>query len=144
MMGEIKFIHGAISSTHINKLYELDNNNISGAQILFTGKVRPDVINDKRVSSIEFTAYEPMVEEQFKILVEEIKGKYDVFSILLVHSLGNVPANDLCMAVFVSSAHREVAYQASKVLVEKIKSDLPIWGKEIFETGENQLKVNKM
>lgn len=143
-MNEIKFIQGAINSSHIGEIYENDKSNNTGAQILFTGKVRPDIINGKIVSSIEFTAYEPMVEEQFKILVEEIKRKFDVFSITLLHSLGNVPANDLCMAVFVSSEHREVAYQASKVLVEKIKSDLPIWGKEIFETGEHQWKVNKM
>jgi molybdopterin synthase catalytic subunit len=142
MMNEIKFIQGAVNSNHIDKLYELDYNNISGAQILFTGKVRPDAINGKAVSSIEFTAYEPMVEEQFKILVEEIRRQFDILSITLLHSLGNVLVNELCMAVFVSSAHREVAYQASKAFVDKIKNDLPIWGKEFFETGEHQWKNN--
>ncbi len=144
MMGEIKFIQGAITATHISELYEADAHNNTGAQILFTGKVRPDVINGEKVSAIEFTAYEPMVEEQFKLIVEEIKSEFDVLSIFLFHSLGNIKANELCMAVFVSSAHRETAYKASKQLVEKIKTDLPIWGKEIFETGEHQWKVNKI
>lgn len=144
MMDEIKFIQGAITATHISKLYDPDRNNNTGAQILFTGKVRPDIINGKTVSSIEFTAYEPMAEAQFKTLTEEITKEYEALSITLFHSLGNIKVNELCMAVFVSSAHRETAYKASRQLVEKIKTDLPIWGKEIFETGEHQWKVNKI
>lgn len=143
-MNKIVFIKGAIHSSHISEIYELDKCFDSGAQILFTGKVRPDIINKKTILSIDFSAYEPMVEEQFKVIVEEIRSEYDLFSIFLYHSLGEVKANELCMAVFVSSAHRNIAFKVSKLLVEKVKSDLPVWGKEIFETGEYQWKENKI
>jgi molybdopterin synthase catalytic subunit len=58
------------------------------------------------------------------------------------HSLGDVHAGEICLFVFTSSAHRKPAIDACEECVERIKAELPIWGKEIIDDNEYQWKVN--
>jgi len=44
--------------------------------------------------------------------------------------------------VFTSSAHRKDAIKACEEIVERIKSEAPVWGKEIFDDESHQWKVN--
>ena len=48
------------------------------------------------------------------------------------------------MFVFVSSPHRQSAFDACRWLVEEIKKDVPIWGKEIFGDETHVWKENKI
>jgi molybdopterin synthase catalytic subunit len=59
------------------------------------------------------------------------------------HSLGKVAAGEISLFVFTSSVHRKAAINACEELVEKIKSSLPIWGKELFDNETHQWKENK-
>jgi molybdopterin synthase catalytic subunit len=59
------------------------------------------------------------------------------------HSLGKIAAGEVCLFVFTSSAHRQAAMEACNETVERIKAELPIWGKEIFSDQTTQWKVNK-
>jgi len=59
------------------------------------------------------------------------------------HSLGKVNAGEICVFVFTSSAHRKMAIEACNYVIERLKAELHIWGKEIFEDETHQWKVNK-
>ena len=59
------------------------------------------------------------------------------------HSLGLVEAGAISLFVFTSSAHRRDAIDACNEVVERIKKELPVWGKEIFEDETHQWKVNR-
>jgi hypothetical protein len=48
--------------------------------------------------------------------------------------LGEVEVGELCLFVFTSSKHRKAAMDACDELVERIKTELPVWGKEILDT----------
>jgi molybdopterin synthase catalytic subunit len=61
----------------------------------------------------------------------------------IFHSLGKVNAGEISLFVFTSSPHRKAAIDACEETVEKIKSSLPVWGKEIFEDESHQWKINK-
>jgi molybdopterin synthase catalytic subunit len=60
----------------------------------------------------------------------------------IYHSLGKIAVGEICLFVFTSSKHRRAAIDACNELVERIKSELPIWGKEILDTDETQWKQN--
>ncbi len=60
----------------------------------------------------------------------------------IYHSLGKIKAGDICLFVFVSSKHRKVAYDAMEYVVEAIKAEVPIYGKEVFEDESHQWKQN--
>lgn len=114
-----------------------------GAHSIFLGQVRADVVDGKPVAAIEYTTYEEMALEKMHGIREEIFFKYDLTCMHVHHSLGTVKAGELCLFVFTSSKHRKIAIDACEETVERIKAELPIWGKEIFEDESHQWKINK-
>ena len=60
----------------------------------------------------------------------------------IYHSLGEIKVGEICLFVFTSSKHRKADMQACDELVERIKAELPIWGKEILDSSATQWKVN--
>lgn len=137
------FVQGPIASSFIGESIEKHSvkTNIGGHSI-FLGQVRADVIEDKTVSSIEYTAYEEMALKQMLEIREEIFSKYDLTCMHVYHSLGQVKVGEICLFVFTSSPHRKAAIDACEEVVERIKKDLPIWGKEWFEEEGYQWKKN--
>ena len=114
-----------------------------GAHSIFLGQVRADKIGSGTVSAIEYTAYEEMALERMFDIREALFSKYDLTCMHVYHSLGSVAAGEICLFVFTSSVHREDATAACQEAVERIKAELPVWGKEILEGESSQWKVNR-
>lgn len=113
-----------------------------GAHDIFLGQVRCDVIENKRVQAIEYTAYEEMAENKFHEIREAAFAKFELSCMHIYHSLGRINAGEICLFVFVSSKHRTDAFDACRYIVEEIKANVPIWGKEIFEDETFAWKEN--
>ncbi len=114
-----------------------------GAHNIFLGQVRADIINNKQVRAIEYTSYEEMALEKMHEIRESIFAKYDLTCMHVYHSLGKVASGEISLFVFTSSAHRKAAIDACEEAVERIKAELPVWGKEVFEDESYQWKVNR-
>ena len=114
-----------------------------GGHSIFLGQVRADTIDGRQVAAIEYTCYEAMATEKMHEIREAIFAKYELSCLHVYHSLGKVAAGEISLFVFTSSVHRKAAINACEELVEKIKSSLPIWGKEIFDNETYQWKENK-
>src|SRR5690606_6418496 len=113
-----------------------------GGHSLFLGQVRSDEIDGKKVKAIEYTTYQEMALEKMHEIREEIFDKYDLTCMHVHHRLGIVAAGEISLFVFASSAHRKPAIDACEELVERIKAELPVWGKEIFADQTYQWKEN--
>jgi molybdopterin synthase catalytic subunit len=83
-----------------------------------------------------------MALERAQAIRESLFGRYPIDCLHVLHSLGTVRAGEVCLFVMVSSAHRQAASEACAELVERIKSELPVWGKEILEEGSSVWKTN--
>jgi molybdopterin synthase catalytic subunit len=138
------FIQGAISPEFISEsIGKHATKTEIGAHSIFLGQVRADLIDGKNVESIEYTTYEEMALEKMAVLREEIFAKFDLTCLHVYHSLGIVKTGEICLFVFTSSSHRKNAIAACEDLVERIKAELPVWGREIMGEGEHQWKVNQ-
>jgi molybdopterin synthase catalytic subunit len=138
------FIQGAISPAFIaERIAKHSSKKEIGAHNIFLGQVRADSIDGKTVESIEYTSYEDMALEKMTQLREDIFAKFELTCLHVYHSLGIVAAGEICLFVFTSSPHRKNAIAACEELVERIKAELPVWGKEIFAGGDHQWKVNQ-
>ncbi len=137
------FIEGAISSSFIGDsiLKHSTKKNI-GAHSIFLGQVRNDIINQQEVKAIEYSAYNEMAEEKFHEIREDAFKKYDLICMHIYHSMGVVNAGEISLFVFVSSAHRKEAIKACEEIVERIKKEVPVWGKEVFVNENHQWKIN--
>ncbi|WP_303317935.1 molybdenum cofactor biosynthesis protein MoaE [Flavivirga abyssicola] len=137
------FRQGAISSEFIgNSIAKHQTKTSIGAHNIFLGQVRADVIDNKTVSAIEYTAYEDMANAKFHDIREAAFEKFELTCMHIYHSLGTVKAGEICLFVFVSSPRRKVVFEALEFIVEAIKADVPVFGKEIFEDESHQWKVN--
>jgi molybdopterin synthase catalytic subunit len=116
--------------------------NIGGHDI-FLGQVRADEIDGKTVSAIDYSVYEEMANQMFHEIREAAFEKFDLTCMHIYHSLGRVNAGEICLFVFTSSAHRKDCFEATRFLVEEIKTKVPVFGKEIFEDGTYSWKENK-
>jgi len=138
------FINGAVSARFIAESIEKhQHNTVIGAHSIFLGQVRADVIGEERVAGINYTAYEEMALEKMDTIREAIFEKYALTCLHVHHSLGLVAAGQVCLFVFCSSPHRKAAMEACDELVERIKAELPVWGKEILTNESHQWKENK-
>jgi molybdopterin synthase catalytic subunit len=138
------FVEGAISSQKIaDSIQSHATKTTVGAHSIFLGQVRADEKEGKLVASIEYTTYQEMALEKMHEIRERIFAKYELTCMHVYHSLGNVMVGEICLFVFTSSEHRKMAIDACTELVEAIKFELPIWGKEIYQDQSIVWKENK-
>jgi molybdopterin synthase catalytic subunit len=113
-----------------------------GAHSIFLGQVRADQVDGRIVSSIDYSCYPEMAEEEFHRIREETFEKFPLTCMHLYHSTGVVKAGEICLFIFVSSQRRKAAMEACNYLVEAIKARVPVWGKEVFEDESYKWKEN--
>jgi molybdopterin synthase catalytic subunit len=114
-----------------------------GGHSIFLGQVRADEADGKRVAAIDYTAYEEMATERMHSIREDVFRRYPLTCMHVHHSLGVVPRGGICLFVFTSAPHRREAIKACEETVERIKAELPIWGKELMDDETHQWKVNR-
>ncbi len=137
------FIQGAISPEFIGTSIAKHQTKTSiGAHNIFLGQVRADEIDGKVITAINYTAYDEMANQKFYEIRETTFAKFDLTCMHIYHSLGTVKAGEICLFVFVSSPRRKVVFEALEYVVEAIKADVPVFGKEIFEDQTHQWKQN--
>lgn len=137
------FVDGAITPEHIaTAIRNHQTKTHIGAHDIFLGQVRADVIDDKTVHAIEYSAYEEMANAKFHEIREAAFKKFDLSCMHIYHSRGIVKAGEICLFVFVSSPHRKPVFEALQYIVEEIKLQVPIFGKELFDGDAYQWKVN--
>lgn len=138
------FIQGAIPATFIAESIQKHSTQTAiGGHSIFLGQVRADDTENGKVRAIDFTAFEDMAIEKMHLIREDIFAKYPLTCMHVHHSLGEVSAGEICLFVFTSSAHRKAAMDACNETVERLKAELPVWGREIMEDNSHQWKVNK-
>jgi len=138
------FYQGAIPALFIAESIEKHKTQTAiGGHSIFLGQIRADEKDGKKISAIEYSTYEQMALEKMHAIREDIFEKYPLACMHVYHSLGKINAGEICFFVFTSSAHRKAAIDACQETVERIKTELPIWGKELFEDDTHQWKENK-
>lgn len=128
-------ISGPINTEIISAAIQQENSDTNaGAQSIFLGQVRSDIIDNKTVSKINYTAYEDMLFSEIQKIESIIYDKFpDVHNIIIKHSTGDVAAGEISLLVLVSGGHRVQASNACNMTVELIKEKLPVWKKEYFQ-----------
>ncbi|WP_225321429.1 molybdenum cofactor biosynthesis protein MoaE [Rhizosphaericola mali] len=131
-----KYFHqGAISSHLIGEIIARKQQNSSiGGHDIFLGQIRTDKVEENVVAAIEYTTYKEMAAEALAQLSLDIKEKFQLIDVVILHSLGTVQKGEICLFVMASAGHRKEAIDGCKECVERIKKEIPIWGKKSLQT----------
>jgi molybdopterin synthase catalytic subunit len=116
----------------INAFVRKDSN---GAVVTFLGVTR-DSTQRRKVKYLEYEAYQPMAEKKLGEISYEIRDKYHIEDIALVHRVKRLEVGEISLVVAVASPHRKTAFEACQYAVDRIKQTVPIWKKEYFVGGD--------
>ena len=137
------FMEGAITPEFIaQSLAKHQTKHSIGAHNIFLGQVRADEVAQQKVTAIEYTCYEEMANPKLEAIREETFQKYNLTCMHIYHSLGLVKAGEVCLFVFVSAKRRKEVYAATEYIVNRVKEEVPIFGKEILDNETHQWKEN--
>lgn len=107
-----------------------------GAIVSFAGVVR-DHDGGRTVTALSYSAH-PSAEELVQASADRILARYPGIAIAAVHRVGDLVIGDLALACAVGSAHRGVAFDACRDLVDDIKATVPIWKHQLFADGTDE------
>ncbi len=125
-----------ISETTINvdELHRAVLDSGQGALVDFFGIVR-DHARGQRIVALEYHAYKPMAEHKLRQIGDEIKERWGIDAVAIVHRVGNLKIGDTAVMISVASSHRAEAFAACKYAIDRIKQIVPIWKRETGEDG---------
>lgn len=108
----------------------------AGAVVLFLGTARQSTAG-RPTSSLDYEAYPEMVAKELAALEDEARRRWNLVQCAIVHRLGHVEIGEICVAIAVSSAHRQAAFEAGKWLIDEMKRVVPIWKCENWADGSS-------
>ena len=105
-----------------------------GAVVVFDGFVR-NSFNGQRTLYLEYEAYEPMAYAKMREIGAQIREKFKIHRLAIIHRLGRLEIGDTSVLIAVSSPHRTAAFDACRYAIDTLKRAVPIWKKEYFAGG---------
>lgn len=119
--------HEAITST-----VRSDSN---GGVVTFMGTTRKET-NGRRVLYLEYESYDKMAEKMLRFIADEIRERWGITDLSIAHRLGRLEIGETSLVIAVGAPHRDEAFAACQHAVDRIKEEVPIWKKEVFDDGE--------
>jgi molybdopterin synthase catalytic subunit len=106
----------------------------SGAVASFLGIVR-EFARGRQVKYLEYDAYPEMATATMRQIGDEIRKRWPVDRIAIVHRIGRLMIGEASVAIAIASPHRREALEACAYAIERLKEIVPIWKKEVWTDG---------
>jgi len=110
----------------IGALTEEVRNRLSGAIVTFVGVVRDD-----GVKALEYESYEEMAEKKLNELAREVKERFRLNDVVIVHRTGRLEVGENVVFIAVSASHRTDAFEGCRHIIDTIKETVPIWKEDL-------------
>jgi molybdopterin synthase catalytic subunit len=104
-----------------------------GGIVTFTGTVR-DHSHGRAVVRLEYEAYASMAERSLARIGEEV-GREHGAAVAIVHRVGVLAPGEAAVVIACAAPHRTPAFRACEACIERLKQDVPIWKREVYEDG---------
>ncbi len=119
-----------------NEVLSVLNESVDGGVTLFVGKVR-DHDDDKGVTGLDYSAH-PTALARLAAVCDRIAEEYDVHGVAALHRVGTLEIGDAAVITATAAAHRDVAFAASRALIDTLKEEVPIWKHQRFADGTDE------
>lgn len=106
-----------------------------GALAVFIGTVR-NHSRGKEVQRLEYEAYPGMAEKMIGQILAEAGEKWDVRKVAVSHRTGRLEIGEIAVVIAVATPHRQDAFAACQYIIDRLKTVVPIWKKEVATDGE--------
>jgi molybdopterin synthase catalytic subunit len=110
----------------------------AGALVVFAGSVRAEDACSRQLLALDYAAYQEMAIEQMTALRQKAIDRFGVLDVCIAHRLGRLKLSEVSIVVAVAAAHRLAAFDACRWIVDQVKTDVPIWKKDIWSDGREE------
>jgi molybdopterin synthase catalytic subunit len=107
----------------------------NGGIVTFLGVVR-GFSRGRNVVYLEYEAYREMAIRKMQQVADEVREKWAIDDIAIVHRVGHLEVGERAVAIAVGAPHRKAAFEACAYAIDRLKEIVPIWKKEVWEGGE--------
>jgi molybdopterin synthase catalytic subunit len=104
-----------------------------GGVVTFTGTVRNES-HGRKVLRLEYEAYRPMAERALARIGAEVGAAHGA-GLAVVHRVGVLAPGEAAVVIAAAAGHRAPAFRACQECLERLKQDVPIWKREVYEDG---------
>lgn len=115
-------------------LYHAVLSDSDGAVTTFAGVVR-DNTKGRGTSYLIYDAYKEMAQKKMREIGDEIKDRWDVDRVGMLHRIGRLEIGEISVLIAVSSPHRKASLEACHYAIDRLKQTVPIWKKEVWTDG---------
>lgn len=105
-----------------------------GAVCVFKGVARR-YSRGREVVHLEYEAYPPMAERKLEEIAEEIRVRWGVDRVAILHRVGVLAIGEASVVIAVAAPHRREAFAACQYAIDRLKQTVPIWKKEVWSDG---------
>ena len=105
-----------------------------GACATFTGYVRGENLQ-RDVHSMSLEHYPQMTENSIHSILQRAAKRWPLYAASVVHRVGKLHPGEQIVWVGVTSSHREAAFAACEFVMDYLKSEAPLWKKELGSQG---------
>ena len=112
-----------------------------GAVVTFAGTVRNNS-DGRQTARLEYEAYAEMAEKKMEEVGKEIRGKWGIEDVAMIHRVGALDIGDISILISVAAPHRKDTFEACSYAIDRVKQVVPVWKKEIWEDGDTEWKGN--
>ena len=112
-----------------------------GATAVFVGTMR-DLNEGDAVQGMLLEHYPGMTERYLEKISQSASERWNLIDSLIVHRVGELLPGEPIVLVAVWSEHRKQAFEASRWLMEELKSKAPFWKKERLAEGSRWVEHN--
>jgi molybdopterin synthase catalytic subunit len=107
-----------------------------GGIVSFFGATREESdLEHGPLERLDYEAYTKMALSQLQNLADSAMKKWGVGRVVILHRIGPVPVGEVSVAIAVAAPHRAEAFEACRWLIDTLKTDVPIWKKDVFADG---------
>ena len=109
----------------------------AGGECVFLGRTRLEVHPQLgRLAKLSYETYREMAEGVLRDLAIQATDRFGCLAVRVHHATGDVPVGQASVLVQVACGHRDKAFEACRFLIDRLKTDAPIWKREVWERGE--------
>jgi molybdopterin synthase catalytic subunit len=126
-----KIVDGPIDDLALEREVRTD---ADGAVIIFRGVARR-YSRGRDVVHLEYEAYPEMAEKVMAQIADEMKVRWPITKVAMVHRTGVLQIGQASVAIAVSAPHRGEAFEATQYAIDRLKQIVPIWKKEVWSDG---------
>jgi molybdopterin synthase catalytic subunit len=106
-----------------------------GGQALFLGVVRNE-FQGRQSAGLEYDAHVSLAEREMSRIGEEIRLEFGVRHVVMVHRIGRLDLGEASVLIAVAAPHRHAALDACEAAIDRLKSRVPIFKRELWADGE--------